>query len=368
MNYATANARWAGIGPYYAMFPLSFVDEVVQKYTCPGDTILDPFAGRASSVFAGAALGRPSIGIEINPVGWVYGQTKLHPASKGRVLARLHEIGALAKTLPPRTGDGLPEFFRWCFARSSLRFLLTARTYLDWRRSNVDRTLMTLILIDLHGGRTRSFSNQMRQSRAMEPAYSIRWWRAHRQRPPLIAPVEFMEKKIEWRYAKGTPDLVYGEVLLGDSSRLLQKVEKQLTAGKIAPFQLLLTSPPYIGISDYYRDQWLRLWMLGGAPSYARCGEDHKSDFGCKPAYTTLLRSVFEQAAELMKSKGVVYVRTDARQETFAITRQVLYESFPHWRQKIIARPYHQQTQTVLYGDKSPKPGEKDIILYGPRR
>lgn len=365
MSYATAYDRWAGIGPYYAMFPRSFVDQVVEEYTRPGQSILDPFAGRASSVFAGAATGRPSIGIEISPVGWIYGQTKLKPASKTKLLARLDEIGRLADEGPTSVFAGLPSFFRWCFAERSLRFLLAARSALDWRDQVVDRTLMTLILVDLHGVRERSFSNQMRQSRAMEPNYSFRWWRARRLRPPRIDPVVFLQKKIEWRYAHGVPDVAYGDVLLGDSSRALSRVGARLRSGKLKPFSLLFTSPPYLGISDYHRDQWLRRWMLGGPPDYARTGDPLRGEFESTATYLSLLRSVFAQAAELMKRTGMVYVRTDARPATFEMTYQVLSECFPRWRKTVFQRPFSRQTQTALYGDKSKKPGEVDIVLSG---
>ena len=63
---------------YYAMFPLEFAFEVVNTYSQEGDCIIDPFAGRCSSVYAGAVLGRNSWGIEINPVGWLYGFDGIH--------------------------------------------------------------------------------------------------------------------------------------------------------------------------------------------------------------------------------------------------------------------------------------------------
>ena len=66
-GHSTAEARWARFGPYYAMFPIDFAFNVVDKYSKPGDKILDPFSGRGSSIYAGSILGRESIGIEINP-------------------------------------------------------------------------------------------------------------------------------------------------------------------------------------------------------------------------------------------------------------------------------------------------------------
>jgi hypothetical protein len=367
MNYGTAYERWSGVGPYYAMFPISFVNHVIQTYTRPGQRVLDPFAGRASSIFFGAAHGRPSVGIEINPVGWLYGKTKLSPAPAIQVINRIAEIAAVAKELEVDAIAELPRFFRLCFSTPSLRFLLTARENLDWRRSKVDRTLMALILVDLHGVRSRSFSNQMRQSKAMSPEYSVRWWRERESKPPKINPVKFLEKKIEWRYAKGIATTNRSSVFLGDSCKVIGKVQEETSRNGLRPFKLLFTSPPYIGISDYHRDQWLRLWMLGGDPTFARTGEKHRGAFDSETEYRNLLSSVFSQSAEVMSKSGCVYVRTDARGRTFEITREVLTKAFPRWREKIAKRPYNKQTQTSLYGDASEKPGEKDIILTGPR-
>ena len=81
---SNAIGRWAAVGPYYAMFPLEFAFDVVHKYSKPEQLVLDPFAGRASSVFAAATQERYGLGIEINPVGWVYGQTKLKSCSVTR--------------------------------------------------------------------------------------------------------------------------------------------------------------------------------------------------------------------------------------------------------------------------------------------
>src|SRR2546427_913083 len=95
-RYGTAAARWAGVGPYYAMFPVAFAEKVITRHTSPGDVVLDPFAGRGTAVFSAAVHGRRGIGMEINPVGWVYSQAKLRPASQESVAERLGEIAAIS--------------------------------------------------------------------------------------------------------------------------------------------------------------------------------------------------------------------------------------------------------------------------------
>lgn len=84
--------RWLRLGPYYAMFPVEFALETVEKYTQPGDWVLDPFCGRGTSVAAAEALNRQGVGVEINPVGWLYGAVKIAPVSEQKLLSRLREF------------------------------------------------------------------------------------------------------------------------------------------------------------------------------------------------------------------------------------------------------------------------------------
>ncbi len=362
-SYANAIGRWAGIGPYYAMFPLEFAFEVVNRYSKPGDSVLDPFAGRASSVYAAATQGRLGLGIEINPVGWVYGQAKLNTAHKEDVGKRLKFIAWQARYFGKRSRDKLPEFFHLCYSKKVLSFLLAARTRLNWQENNIDATLMALLMVHLHAKLGSGLSNQMRQSKAMAPDYSVRWWKEREMEPPDIDPYEFMLQRIQWRYAKGRPDVTASEVMLGDSVDLLDQVVEQVENGTRAPYTLLLTSPPYHDVTHYHYDQWLRLWLLGGPDQPSKTEGPHKGRFSSKENYRYLLQTVFEKASQMMAENGVIYVRTDARKFTFDTTKDILKKCFSEWEQTTVFRPVNGTTQTTLYGDKSEKPGEVDIIL-----
>ena len=156
------------------MFPVDFAFEIIDTYTQKGDRVLDPFVGRGSSIYAAAAKDRTGCGIEINPVGWVYSSVKLRPTAKERVLKRLCEIASKAEEIDIEQAN-LSEFFSCAYTPKVLRFLLSARQNLRWRarESKIDRTLMAFILVHLHGKRSSSLSNQMRDSKAMAPDYSV---------------------------------------------------------------------------------------------------------------------------------------------------------------------------------------------------
>lgn len=363
LSLSTAIGRWSGLGPYYAMFPKEFAFGIVEKYSKPGDAILDPFAGRASSVYAAAAMQRSGYGIEINPVGWLYGVVKLKPASKANVLKRIKNIGDIANSIEQQQLDVLPDFFTVCYSSDVLRYLIAARDELHWKNSIVDATLMAIILVHLHGAREQSLSNQMRQGKAMSPDYSVKWWKEKQLLPPELDPVEFLIQRVEWRYAKGIPNLKNGKVLLGDSTFIIRKLAKQVSCGDRKPFDLLFTSPPYYKITNYHYDQWLRLWMLGSPNIPTWISKKWQNRFESKTAYRELLQKVFSRCAESMESRATIYVRTDARQFTRETTLEVLRNVFPQKSLKIESQPFKKNTQTALFGDKSKKPGEIDIIM-----
>lgn len=342
-RYGTPESRWAGIGPYYAMFPGKFADDVVQSYTKQGEGVLDPFAGRGTAIYSAAKQGRPALGIECNPLGYVYANAKLSPAPQKNVEARLHEISANADKYWASAWN-MPKFFRICYTNKVLRFLLAARTELAWKTKSADRTLMAMLMVVLHGKRESSLSNQMRQTAAMSPQYSIEWWKSRGLRPPCIDPVEFMTARIKWRYAKGLPDNERSSVKLGDSVQKLLYIRREVESGHRNRFQLLLTSPPYLNVTNYYTDQWLRLWLLGypEKPQISEQNEHLGGKFTNQERYVDLLQKVFQRASLVLEPNATVWVRTDKRPRTLEPTIKVLKEVFPNKKMREKRHPVKQ--------------------------
>ena len=338
-TYETAAGRWAGVGPYYAMFPVTFANKVIQIYTHPGDVVLDPFAGRGTAVFSAATQGRPAIGIEINPVGYVYAKAKLRPATKEEVEFRLDEIGEYARRFK-KEAERLPLFFHRCFSHRVCMFLQAARAGLNWRGNRVDRTVMAFLLVHLHGKMGAALSNQMRQTKSMSPQYAVRWWDERNLYPPDIDPVEFVKARLAWRYAKGRPNILRcGCVYLGDSTERLQRLRREVEEVAMPRADLLFTSPPYHAITNYHYDQWLRLWLLGGPPNALRNGNGRSGKFEAREGYHKLLTRVFNKAARIMKPDATVYVRTDSRDYTYRTTLEMNRSEYHNKRKGHVIRP-----------------------------
>jgi hypothetical protein len=358
-KYATASSRWAGVGPYYAMFPIKFAVSVVREHTKPGDAILDPFAGRATSLFAAASEGRIGVGAEINPVGWVYGKAKLQTGNRDSVERRLHW---LARCAPQYSDEArkLPRFFHACYCREVRQFLVAARRLLKWRRRKTDWTTMALLLVELHGKRENALSNQMRQTKAMSPQYAVDWWSEREMEAPQVDPLEFMLRKLEWRYAKGRPRIDGSRIYLGDSRHCLRLAMARLNSHKA---KLLLTSPPYYGVTNYFYDQWLRLWLLGHEPKPKSQGVDCRRKFENKHDYIDMLQTVFDKARHGLARNCVIVVRTDTRKFTYDATLEAIQRAFPKkpLRSETYTRP--DSTQTELFDPRIEIKNEVDLTF-----
>lgn len=358
-NRNFAAGRWSAVGPYYAMFPNEFAYDVISEYSKVGDKILDPFAGRGTTLYIGGLLDRHCDGIEINPVGWLYSSVKLNPARrKENLITRLTEMYELSGKYK-NEAKLMPVFYHYCYCKDVLNFLLAARDNLNWKNSIIDATLMVFILLSLHDKIGNGLSNQMQLTKAMGQNYSIEWWRRNNMsKPPQIDPVALLKKKIEWRYEKGTTSIKNSKIHYGDSTIILDKL-----TSKNEKFSLLLTSPPYYSLTDYHVDQWLRLWMLGGPNEAKVSAHKHKGRFNSENEYTDLLDLVFCKTVKLMDERSVIYVRTDARKFTKNTTIEVLRKHYPLHSIDVVDRPLLKRTQTSFFNNNTVKPGEVDIIL-----
>ena len=190
-----------------------------------------------------------------------------------------------------------------------------------------------------------------------------KWWKKNKlTKPPEVNPIEFIIKKVNWRYEKGKPEAFDSKIVFGDSTVELEKIVPKAQETGIR-FSLLFTSPPYCSVTDYYADQWLRLWLLGGPEVSKSKQQKHKGRFVSRDDYCKLLDTVFGNCANIMAENSIIYVRTDKREFTFNATLEILKKHFSKHKTKIVERLFLKRTQTEMHGNKSTETGEMDIIM-----
>ena len=317
----TAAGRWYGFGRYYAMFPQSFIHDAVINLTKPEETVLDPFCGRGNGPFAATVLGRSALGIDVNPIAWLFAAAKLQPAETPElVTTRLVEIGKARRPSDRRSHNRF-ETMAWAPAVRAL--LKAARRELDWRESTVDRTLMAFITLHVQDKLGCGLSNVMSPTIAFSPKYAIKWWTEKGFfQPPDVDPVAMLENKIHRRYERGVPAQAPGKVLLGDSRQELPQQHRTDAA-------LLVTSPPYCGVTDYWNDHWIRLWMLGYP---FRKNWKKSARFENNKEYQELITSVFRESKKHLKRGAAILVRSDQRRSTAEMCVAAMKDVWPSRR------------------------------------
>lgn len=256
------NTALNAICPYFTMFPLEFPLGILNKYAKSRGTVLDPFAGRGTTLFAGRLQGMRAIGIDSSAVAVAISEAKLTNTSPGHIITAARDILDTVKS--PRDIPDSKGFWKYAFDYDVLFTLCRLREgLLKNCVSDSRKALRAIILGALHGpmGKHKQsyFSNQCPRTYAPKPRYATIFWKKHKMIPPRVDLLQVVKDRAERFFRKenliGTGD---GEVITGDSQQnsIFDCMDERIS--------WIVTSPPYYGMCTYIPDQWLRKWFLGG--------------------------------------------------------------------------------------------------------
>jgi len=293
------------------MFPESFAQKWIARFSKPGDVVLDPFCGRGTTPFCAIEMGRRAFGVDINDVAYCLSKAKTSAPSLPSLLRRL--------TYLERNFDGrnwrqlaeqLPEFFYHAFARRTLQQIMYLRELLRWRDCKTDAMVAALALGSLHGEATQSpsyFSNQMPRTISTKPAYSVRFWKDRDLQPPNRNIFTVLRQRALYRYE--TPPPQGDSIILHEDMRRLP-LKHDRSFGQI---KCVVTSPPYLDTTNFEEDQWLRLWFLGGPPYPTRgrvSRDDRHVDSG---KYWQFIGDMWRSLGQIVASGAHVVIRIGSR-------------------------------------------------------
>lgn len=266
------------ICPYFTMFPLEYPFKVLQKHKHLNPIVFDPFCGRGTTIYAGRDLGLSSWGLDTSPIAVAIAKAKL--ASAG-----LNEVIALAKKYLGTDPKHIPDtsFFKKAYSPGTLKQICAIREGLLRVRKERGATalLRAASLGCLHGPLSKTkegagyFSNQMPRTFSTKPMYSVEYWKRNNLVAPNLNVVDVLKRKLSRiqdldEEIDGTPE----QVSCANScySTSYRSIPKDIG--------VVVTSPPYFGMSTYIQDQWLRMWFLGGPEEidYINVNQIHHSN------------------------------------------------------------------------------------------
>ena len=349
--------RFHSICPYFAMFPEAFVRRNVLAWSKRDDVILDPFSGRGTTVFESLVNGRKAIGCDTNPVAACLSRAKADPPNLKEVLVRLSDLRAKSARFSSKAAELKDEFFTLCFHEETLRQILFLKKKLEWRTSRVDCFIAALALGCLHGESHRTeacFSNRMPRTISTKPAYSVRWWRQNACMPPKRDVFTILAMAADYRYQSPVPS-IKGRVVEGD----VRRASSMLRAYK-ERVKLVITSPPYLDITDYHEDQWLRLWFLGG-PMKPISGQGKDDRHRIVEGYWQFLSEAWTGISPLLQESAHVVVRIGGTRLSAEELRAGLLGTLNSTSRKFKLREYKQSdiknSQKRIFSTGGSKPG-----------
>jgi hypothetical protein len=139
-----------------------------------------------------------------------------------------------------------------------------------------------------------------------KPAYSLRFWRTHRFRPPKRNVFDLLEAQAGYRYE--TPPPKGDSIVFQSDMRELPRMSGSFP-GQI---RCVITSPPYFNVTAYEEDQWLRLWFLGGPPhpTYRKVSRDDRHEG--RESYWTLIVDMWRVLGAVLGPRATVVIRIGA--------------------------------------------------------
>jgi len=281
---------------YIASFPPKVPHYFIDRFTKPGEIVLDPFSGRGTTPTEACLMNRIGIGNDLNPIAYVLTKAKIRAPNKAALFKR---IKRLEEGFEPQDTSTVPDDIRMLYNEITQQQLLYLRQELDIKRSDIDNHIMALVLGGMHGNSTRpSFmSIPMPNTFSMSPKYVRKYIAEHKLTPPNHDAFTVIKFRMNRYHSEGIPS-VRGRAFNVDVRDLPAKLRG-------AKADLIFTSPPYLNVIKYGKLNWIRLWMLGIEPKGLDKVLDDKHTM---TKYVVFLEDTLKTCEKMVKDDGLCFI------------------------------------------------------------
>jgi len=267
----------------------SIARSLVQRWTQPGDLVVDPFCGCGAVAVEAALNRRRVIAGDWNPYAVLLTRAKLFPRPSLRAAQRrLNELWQLSRErLREQDLRKVPAWVRLFFHPQTLRSALAFR---DACVERAEHFLLACLLGILHHQRPGFLSY---------PSSHLVPYLRDRKFPRRIFPEMYEPRDVLTRLqAKVLRTFRRPAQKYAAARRVLEVDARQFP--KVHGVRAVITSPPYMNELDYVRDNRLRLWFLERSlpQSIELAGSDRDA------AFKQLVRGVCSRLAPGVLSGG----------------------------------------------------------------
>jgi hypothetical protein len=251
---------------YRACFKPQLPRFFIDRLTEPGAVVYDPFAGRGTTPLEAALAGRVPMSCDINPLSAILVAPRLAPPTLPEVRARLDAVDLSGRV---EAEHDLHTFFH----PDTLRDIAALRAYLLAREQagsldGIDRWIRMVAVNRLTGHSPGFFSVYTlppNQATSVQSQRKIN--KARNQVPPRRDVRAVILKKTKSLLKDLTPADAQALALAAGKARLVTRAAHHTPDIGDASVDLVVTSPPFLTVVNYQRDNWLRCWFCGIDPA-----------------------------------------------------------------------------------------------------
>lgn len=248
---------------YRACFKPQLPRFFVNRLTQEGDLVYDPFMGRGTTLLESALMGRVPAGCDINPLSQILLAPRLSPPDLAQVRSRLSHLdldssGAtlredLLAFYHPRTLGRITNLRRYLLAREA-----------DGVLDKVDAWIRMVATNRLTGHSPGFFSvYTLPPNQALSVKSQLKINEKRKQVPPERDVISIILKKSRSLLSKMNPSDLRSVRAASASACIITGSCDDTPELQDSTVSLVVTSPPFLDVVDYQKDNWLRCWFNG---------------------------------------------------------------------------------------------------------
>ena len=240
---------------YRACFKAELPEYFIERFTQPGDLVIDPFLGRGTTALQASLMGRIGGGSDSNPLSIMLLRPRLNPPSLAEIQDRLEQIPYEAEV--PEQDRELTAFYH----PETLTSLVALKEWFAQREASnhfddIDDWIRMVALNRLSGHSPGFFSvRTLPPNQAISIRSQLKINRENQQTPePKDVAQLILKKSKSLLRSKLPPDMEHSSCLATTDSQDLTYLDDDIV-------ELVVTSPPFLNVVDYKKDNWLRCWF-----------------------------------------------------------------------------------------------------------
>lgn len=298
---------WHAMCSYLGTFPASLAHAMIALLSEKGDVIMDPFSGRGTTLLEGRILGRKALVSDLNPMAVALSRAKNTDVTLAQALDEIEVLrSAYDRVMYLPEAHVQPDDVLLIYSPETLAQLCYLRRRLLKSDSDVRAFLLGALLGVMHGAERQDGSSayasiSMPNTFSMSPNYVRRFVETKQLNRIGRDVFTILSEKVERLFKSDPPFGEKGCVAACDSQQITQAPQFVEYHGKV---KLVISSPPYLGVVNYAKQNWIRNWLLEPADYFGR--EKDLSDNLTLPSWLDFIEATIEQLKTFLTDDGVI--------------------------------------------------------------